>query len=239
METVVVTCLWRFPSFTWPYGGFDASRIQASPMDGSEKIMIHRSSNASHTKSSAWISLQQATHKGGRMRTKIRWNFQGSTLESSKELGTVRRVPWRQSRHHFIHQHTKTPIVHTKSMSRLTQDLRCHILWRSAHGGGSFTWMLNFVLCQTKITQFHMTLCIQQHIFRFQITINDSSFVQMAHCQNEFRRVKSGYPFRKSSIPRQVEKQFSTGAIIQNQVQFVLRLKGKMKLHDKRMVHDR
>mmetsp|Transcript_17380 Transcript_17380/g.40346 ORF Transcript_17380/g.40346 Transcript_17380/m.40346 type:complete len:274 (-) Transcript_17380:84-905(-) len=173
------------------------------------------------------------------MNGKITGYLQGSALQTTKQFGPIRGIPGRQSRHHFVHQHPQSPIVHAKSMTRLGQNLGGHVLGSPAHGGGPLAGMSDSRLGQSKVPQFDVTIGIQQHILRFQITVYNASLMQMTNGQQQLGRIETGHAFGKTTKSRQMEKQLATGTIIQHQIQLIGCLKGIMQFHNKGMIHHR
>ena len=79
---------------------------------------------------------------------------------------------------HLVEKHAKTPPVDRKAMTIGSDNFRRQILRRAAEGVRlSISRLLN--LTQAKISQLKVSLVVKQHIFRLQVTVNDSIRMQV------------------------------------------------------------
>lgn len=74
--------------------------------------------------------------------------------------------------------------------SRKKVSLHLHIFNGSAKCV-CYNALLNVLFAQTEIGQFHVSLCVQQNIFRFQVSVNDAERMQMLQGQYYFAQIKT------------------------------------------------
>ena len=78
---------------------------------------------------------------------------------------------WRSSGRHFVDEDAERPPVHSESMTLHIQDLWGQVLSRAAERLGRLVWLKEFG--EAKISQLNIALFIYEHIFRFQIPVNN------------------------------------------------------------------
>lgn len=71
-----------------------------------------------------------------------------------------------------------------------------------------------------------MSIRIEQHIFRFQISVNDIQAVDVTYGEGDFCRIKACPRFREPSFLAEMEKEFPAGAVIEDKIELIARLKG-------------
>ena len=119
-------------------------------------------------------------------------------------------------------------------MSNTLNDFRCKIL-RCAAKRVSFDSIVarfDSLFAQTEISNFQVTILVQQHIFWFQVSVYHTISMKTSYGFNELGSVKASSSFRKLCLFSQMEKQLASIEKIHNEVKLSISLEGVMKLHD-------
>ena len=86
-----------------------------------------------------------------------------------------------------------------------------------------------------------MTLPVQKHVLRFQVSVDDAIFVKMSERQNDLSCIEAGPIIREPNFIAQMEEELASIQKICDKVQRLWRLESEVELDDERMsnlLHD-
>ena len=109
-------------------------------------------------------------------------------------VGGSNNVEGRPSGQHLVEQDTQGPPVNREPVVLRPKDLRRDVVRGPAEGGGRVALSDSF-LAHPVVCKLDVTLVVQQNVVQLQISINNSSFVEIIQRQANLRTVKSGVLF--------------------------------------------
>ena len=108
-------------------------------------------------------------------------------------------VEGRPSGQHLVEQHPQGPPVNREPIVLRPEDLRRDVVWSSAECGGGIALTDSF-LAHPVVGQLDVTFVVQQNVVQLQISVNDSSLMQIIQRQADLRTVKPSVFFRQPSL---------------------------------------
>lgn len=93
------------------------------------------------------------------------------------------------SSEHFIHHGTQTPKVNSLIALFTGHNLGSHVLRDSRHGEARNLILLEF-LAEPEVSELHVAKGINEYIFRFEIPVNHSIFVQVVERQDNLGNIE-------------------------------------------------
>ena len=104
----------------------------------------------------------------------------------------------RHSDQHLVQQDADGPPVDTEVVSRLIQHFWRHVFGSTADCGRQFVILKHF--SQAEINQLDIAVLIEQDIFQFEVSVSDSSLVQVPEAKNDLSGIELDSLLRKTLL---------------------------------------
>lgn len=129
------------------------------------------------------------------------------------------------ARQHLVNYQAQGPVIDFLAVPSSSDNFRSYVLWSTTKGEGDLFFFF-FYFTQSKICYAQVALAINQDVFRFEISVDDSIIMQALQSQNHLGGVKTSSVLLESAIFLKMVKELSTVDIIHHEVQFIAALKG-------------
>ena len=114
-------------------------------------------------------------------------------------VGGSNDVEGRPPGQHLVEQHPQGPPVHREAIVLRPEDLRRDVVWSPAECGGGVALADPF-LAHPVVGELDVTLVVQEDVVQLQVSVNDSSLMEIIQRQADLRTVKPGVFFRQPPL---------------------------------------
>ena len=142
-----------------------------------------------------------------------------------KQFVAILTIEGRKPCDHFVKQRAKAPPIDRTTVTLSVQNFRSEIFRRTAKAVGATGTVGDPFLGQSKVGETNVTLGVEQYIFWFQISVHNVEAMHVAESKYDFRGIKARSFLSELPQLAEMEEEFSTSTVVQDEVQLVLGLK--------------
>mmetsp|Transcript_51914 Transcript_51914/g.110318 ORF Transcript_51914/g.110318 Transcript_51914/m.110318 type:complete len:289 (-) Transcript_51914:16-882(-) len=177
------------------------------------------------TQPSVGVTLEEAHQEGLRDRCDVAWVGQVAPSDALEELSTVLSVVRRQASQHLVAQGADGVPVDTSAVALLVNDFWSQVLGCSAHGLGRDV-VHDAFLAQTEVGNLDVAISIQEHVFRLQISVDDSQAVQVGDRAGGLGDVEASTALAEAARSAEMVEQLTAWAELHDHVELLGGLEG-------------
>jgi len=214
----------------------DFSLLEFLPVDSFEDRVAHQFTNSISSKSLLRVFLQQSCQEVTNdlvvKRVELRFFEQDALLNFFSGFRVVR---WHTSQH-LVHDTTIRPPITGIVIVLFENNLRCDVLKSSTERVSASILALDSLLTQSKISEFGVPISPDQNVLRFHVSVDDAVFVQFIKSKQDVCCIEDSRVLFETTNVRYVEKEFTSRAVVQNEVEFLCSLVSIVQFDDERTV---
>mmetsp|Transcript_51915 Transcript_51915/g.110321 ORF Transcript_51915/g.110321 Transcript_51915/m.110321 type:complete len:289 (-) Transcript_51915:16-882(-) len=177
------------------------------------------------TQPSVGVTLEEAHQEGLRDRCDVAWVGQVAPSDALEELRSVLGVVRRETSQHLIAQGSDRVPIDAPAVALLVNDLWGQVFRGSAHCLGRDVVHDSF-LAQTKVSDFHVSIRIQQHVLRLQVSVDDSQAMQVGDRAGGLGDVEASTALAEAARSAEMVEQLTAWAELHDHVELLGGLEG-------------